>query len=63
MLKVFFEIGTDKSLFDGLDISSEKGLCDAYQGKSPVLFLSMKGIEGDTFESAYARIAVLVANG
>ena len=59
MLKAFFEVGTDKALFDGLDISKEKKLCDAYQGKYPVLFLSMKGIDGETFESAYARVQCL----
>ena len=44
MLKAFFEIGTDSSLFEGLEISNERELCIAYQGKYPVLFLSMKGV-------------------
>ena len=43
MLRSFFEIGTDKSLFDGLYISSNKELCDGYTGKYPVIFLSLKG--------------------
>ena len=43
MLRSFFEIGTDKSLFDGLYISGNKELCDRYMGKYPVIFLSLKG--------------------
>lgn len=42
MLKSFFEIGTDKSLFDGLYISGNKELCEEYMGKYPVVFLSLK---------------------
>ena len=48
MLKSFFEIGTDKSLFDGLYISGNKELCDEYMGKYPVIFLSFNGEEGWT---------------
>ena len=47
MLKSFFEIGTDKSLFDGLYISGNKELCEEYMGKYPVVFLSLKsGLRG-----------------
>ena len=52
MLKSFFEIGTDKSLFDGLYISGNKVLCDEHMGKYPVIFLSLKGVEGLEFSSA-----------
>ena len=52
MLKSFFEIGTDKSLFDGLYISGNKELCDAYMGRYPVIFLSFKGVDGLDFASA-----------
>lgn len=53
MLKSFFEIGTDKSLFDGLYISGNKELCDEYMGKYPVIFLSFKGVEGLTYDEAF----------
>ena len=46
MLKSFFEVGTDESLFDGLYISGNKELCDKYMGKYPVIFLSLKSAEG-----------------
>lgn len=53
MLKNFFDIGTDKALFDGLYISGNKELCDEYMGKYPVIFLSLKGVEGLTYEEAF----------
>ena len=40
MLKCFFEIGTDKTLFDGLEISQETALGEEYMGKYPVIFIS-----------------------
>ena len=53
MLKSFFDIGTDKALFDRLNISGNKELCDEYMGKYPVIFLSLKGVEGLTYEEAF----------
>ncbi len=61
MLRSFFEIGSDKSLFDGLAINEEKQLCEEYQAKHPVVFLSLKAVEGLTYESAIRRLAYLVA--
>lgn len=52
MLKSFFEIGTDKTLFDGLYISGNKELCDEHMGKYPVIFLSFKGVEGLELDAA-----------
>ena len=52
MLKCFFEIDTDKSLFDGLYISANKELCEKYMGKYPVIFLSLKGADGLDFTTA-----------
>ena len=56
MLKSFFEIGADKALFDGLEISKETALCEAYMGKFPVVFVSLKGVDGLTFEEAYGML-------
>lgn len=53
MLKSFFDIGTDKALFDGLYISGNKEMCDEYMGKYPVIFLSLKGVDGLTYEEAF----------
>ena len=56
MLKSFFEIGTDKTLFDGLAISKETALCETYMGKFPVVFISLKDVDGLTFETAYGML-------
>ena len=60
MLKSFFEIGTDKTLFDGLYISGNKELCDEYMGKYPVIFLSFKGVEGLEFASAKRMLCTII---
>lgn len=61
MLRYFFEIGADTSLFDGLQIANNKKLCEEYQGKYPVIFLSFKNVEGLTFADAQYRLAELIA--
>ncbi|XCP86588.1 AAA family ATPase [Roseburia hominis] len=60
MLKAFFEIGGDRSLFDGLKISQEKKLCEEYMGKYPVISISLKGINGFDFESCKAQLRMVV---
>ena len=61
MLKTFFEIGQDASLFDGLTISSHSDICEKYQNKYPVVFISLKGATGSTYEKANSMIKQLVA--
>ena len=60
MLKCFFEIGTDKSLFDGLRVSEEKELCEKYMGKYPAVFVSLKDVDGLTFEDAYDMLREII---
>lgn len=60
MLRSFFEIGTDKSLFDGLYISQNKSLCDEHMGKYPVIFLTLKGVEGLTFTKAKSMLSEII---
>ena len=60
MLRYFFEIGTDKTLFDGLYISRNEKLCEQYMGKYPVVFISLKNVDGLTFEKAEYRLTELV---
>lgn len=61
MLRYFFEIGTDKSLFDGLYISRNQQLCEEYLGKFPVIFVSLKDVDALTFEQARYSLIVRVA--
>lgn len=60
MLKCFFEIGTDQSLFEGLYISKNKDLCDAYMGKYPVISISLKGVNADSYENARSLLKRIV---
>lgn len=62
MLKYFFEAGSDRALFDGLLIAGETELCDRYQGKFPVISISLKGAEGDTFDKAKTKFKTLIGN-
>ena len=62
MLKCFFEIGTDKSLFDGLKIAENKELCAEYQGQFPVIFISLKSVDGLTFASAVAALRTVIGD-
>lgn len=61
MLKWFFEIGTDTTFFDGLYISKNQALCEEHMGKYPVVLLSLKSVEGLTFEEARASLCELIA--
>ncbi len=62
MLKSFFEIGAEKSLFQGLYISEKEKLCAEYMGKYPVIFLSLKGVEGLHFADAQKMLMTIINN-
>ena len=62
MLKYFFNIGTDSALFDGLEISKERELCDNYMGKFPVISISLKGAEGMNFDEAKGMLRHIIGN-
>ena len=63
MLKCFFEIDCDKSLFDGLYITENEGLCEMYMGKYPVISISLKGVEARSFEEAKALLVKIMNEG
>ena len=60
MLRCFFEIGSDKALFDGLEISRETQLCEEYQGKFPVISITLKGATGRTFDEAKSMLRNII---
>ena len=62
MLKYFFEMGSDRALFDGLEISKETEICDRYLGKFPVISISLKNAEGDTFDKAKKKLQSIIGN-
>ncbi len=62
MLKYFFETGSDRGLFDGLEIAGETEICDAYLGKLPVISLSLKSAEGKTFDKTRKKLQSIIGN-
>ena len=61
MLQSFFSVDTDPSVFKGLKIMNEEALCEKYMGQYPVISISLKGIYGQTYETAY-KMAIRVMN-
>ena len=62
MLKNFFEIGSNPVLFAGLKIAQEKELCEKYMGKFPVIFISLKSVDGLKYDSAVAALKTVIGN-
>ncbi|MDE7477033.1 MAG: ATP-binding protein [Lachnospiraceae bacterium] len=62
MLKHFLEIGSDSTLFDGLEIAREKELCDKYMGKFPVISISLKNAASDTFDTARKKLCSIIGD-
>lgn len=62
MLQNFFQIGANPALFDGLRIAQRTDLCEVHMGQYPVVFVSLKGVDGLTYDAARYRLAELVGN-
>lgn len=62
MLKSFFEIGNDPTLFEGLKIAEERGLCEKYMGKFPVISINLKSVDGLNFQTALAALKTVIGN-
>ncbi|MCJ7847496.1 MAG: AAA family ATPase [Blautia sp.] len=62
MLKCFFEPESDKNIFEDLEIGRDRELCEKYMGKFPVISVSLKGINADSYEKA-CRMAAQIING
>jgi len=60
MLKYFFEIGSDTTIFDGLEIAGEKELCEKYMGKFSVISVSLKNAASDSFSSAKEMLCSII---
>ncbi len=62
MLQEFFDIRQDsRKLFEGLAISKNKALCEAWMNKYPSAFLSLKLIEGQNFDHALEQAAAIIS--
>lgn len=62
MLKCFFEVGTNPALFEGLKIMQERELCEKYMGKFPVISISLKSVDGLSYEAASAALRTIIGN-
>ena len=62
MLKCFFEVGTNPALFEGLKIMQERELCKKYMGKFPVISISLKSVDGLSYEAASAALRTIIGN-
>ncbi|MDO5410791.1 MAG: AAA family ATPase [Lachnospiraceae bacterium] len=63
MLGDFLDIRKDsRSDFAGLKICGDELLCEKWQNQWPVLFLSLKGVEGIDYEIAYARLQAVISD-
>ena len=60
MLKNFFEIGSDPSLFEDLKIAEETALCQEYMGRFPVISISLKGIGAGNYQTARNLIVKII---
>ena len=60
MLKNFFEVGTDKTLFDGLKISQETELCEEYMGQFPVISITLKSVDGLSYQKAWNALRSVI---
>ena len=62
MLKCFFEINCDPTIFNGLRIMQEQKLCEEYMGKFPVISISLKSVDGLNFKAASAALRQVIGN-
>ncbi len=62
MLQCFFEIGRDASLFEGLRIAEETEICEQYMGQYPVVFISLKTVEGTDYAAAREELCSVIGN-
>ena len=64
-LKINKENPTDTSeqlrLFEGTQILKDTEFCEKYMGKYPVIFITLKSVDGDNFEDAYKMFAIVVS--
>lgn len=62
MLKEFFAIDGDARLFEGLEISKERELCEKYMGRFPVISITLKNAAGLTYQEACAALRRVMGN-
>ena len=63
MIQNFFDVRRDsKRLFEGLAIARHEEFCAEWMNQYPVLFITLKDVEGLTFQSAYGMLKTSIAD-
>lgn len=62
MLKNFFSLQGDKRIFNELQISRDKQVCEEYMGKFPVISISLKSVDGFAYGNAYEMLCATIGN-
>lgn len=62
MLKNFFSLQGDKRIFNELQISRDKQVCEEYMGKFPVISISLKSVDGFAYRNAYEMLCATIGN-
>jgi len=63
MLRYFFDVNMDgKALFDGLNVMEHKDIVEKHLNRYPVIFLTLKGVEDDTYESSIETIRDMISD-
>ena len=63
MIDSFFNVRKDsRAIFEGLDIMWHGDFCREWMNSRPVLFMSLKDAEGDTFDLAYDKLRNCIAD-
>lgn len=63
MMKNFFSIRKNSgSIFEGLAITDHRNFCKEWMNQYPVLFVSFKDVEGETFDGAYKMLKTKLAD-
>ena len=63
MLESFFDIRKEsRKLFEGLKITENQALCDAWMNQYPTIFVSFRQVDGLDFTGAYDMLTMVIAD-
>lgn len=63
MMESFFDINRDsRGVFEGLSVMRHEDFCGRWMNQYPVLFLSFKDVDGESFEDAFNALKNMLAD-
>lgn len=60
MLQSFFEIGCKQELYENLYISGKDEICREYMGQFPVVSISLKDVDGQSYQDAVSAVKTVI---